>query len=95
MSNHHSGICHNEVSTNYGGYGFFCCKFVVHVNCAVANSVSMDATMLKTEGQDGNIIFRDECFNLITDIIKEINLEGDIIDMVVKHFSRPQKLTPQ
>ncbi|XP_007029374.2 PREDICTED: uncharacterized protein LOC18599369 [Theobroma cacao] len=93
-SKQHCGICHNEVSSNYGGYGCLGCNFVAHVNCATVNSVSMDATLLKSQGQDENIIFRsDDSSNLITDIIKEINLEGDMVAMVVKHFSHPHKLT--
>ncbi|KAL4379522.1 hypothetical protein GQ457_02G039840 [Hibiscus cannabinus] len=54
--NHRCGICHDEVSVKYSGYGCLCCNFIAHLNCAVENSVSV----IKTKG--------DEFFDSINDI---------------------------
>ncbi|OMO89290.1 C1-like protein [Corchorus olitorius] len=56
------------------------------VNIMANCIVSCDASTSASEGSD-------ESFKSITNIIEEINLEGEMVAMLIKHFSHPHKLT--
>ncbi|XP_017984257.1 PREDICTED: uncharacterized protein LOC18586175 [Theobroma cacao] len=84
------GICHEEVSKEYGSYYCAECKFIVHVKCVLEDTDCYYGIESKDvyEKLNENPTLVDPSFL----VIKEIKLGENVIHTEIKHFSHEHNL---